>query len=155
MSNQTIYLLVALALIAVLILFGVNLTNKYQTQTPQTNTPTLNNQQLKIDRTQVKGIAVEKEGKVYNMSMRQQMTALTFLDRAEPVDRKDYPTRNPSMGFNRLIIYRFNQPDIVLTPFAFEEKNIVFESPIIGTGSYILEMSGGEFYNLIQKVTEQ
>lgn len=154
MSNQTIYLLVALALIAVLILFGVNLMSKYQGPAT-TNTPTLNNQQLKIDRTQVKGIAVEKEGKVYNMSMRQQMTALSFLDRAEPVDKKDYPTKNDNMGFNRLIIYRFNQPDITLTPFAYDDKNIVFEAPIIGTGSYILEMSGGEFKNLIQKVIEQ
>lgn len=99
-------------------------------------------------------MAVEKEGKIYNLNMKQQAEALAFLDRAEPVDKKDYPNKDPKIGFNRIIVYRFNLPDIIITPITHENKNLVFEIPQLSTNSYMMEFSGGEFTNLIQKVIE-
>jgi len=150
MSKNTIYALVALVIIAILTLFGLNFFSSYEPQAPD-STKT-NSKELRINKNQVKGIAVEKEGKIYNLNMKQQTEALTFLDRAEPVDKKDYPNKDPKIGFNRIIVYRFNLPDIMITPITYENKNLVFEVPLLSANSYMMEVSGGEFTNLIQKV---
>lgn len=157
MSNKTLYFLIGLVVFGILLLFSVNLLSHLNISLPGSgavNTST-NSQQLKINKAQVKAIAVEKEGKIYNLNMKQQTDALSFLDRAEPVDKKDYPEKDPNIGFNRIIIYRYNLPDIVLIPIAYERRNLVFETPILGNQSYMMEFSGGEFTNLIQKATEQ
>ena len=150
MSKNTIYALVALVILAILILFGLNLYSSFEPQTPETSTNT-NSKELRINKNQVKGIAVEKEGKIYNLNMKQQTEALAFLDRAEPVDKKDYPNKDTKIGFNRIIVYRFNLPDIVITPITYENKNLVFEVPQLSANSYMIELSGGEFTSLIQK----
>lgn len=157
MSKNTIYALVALVILAILILFGLNF---YSSMDPKAPAPTTssaansNSKELRINKNQVKGMAVEKEGKIYNLNMKQQAEALAFLDRAEPVDKKDYPNKDPKIGFNRIIVYRFNLPDIIITPITHENKNLVFEIPQLSTNSYMMEFSGGEFTNLIQKVIE-
>lgn len=156
MSNNTIYALVALVILAILILFGVNFLTTLTAPAPasENTSTTSSSKELRINKNQVKGIAVEKEGKIYNLSMKQQTEALTFLDRSEPVDKKDYPEKDPKIGFNRIIVYRYNLPDITLEPIAFDRKNLVFSVPQLSTNSYMVELSGGEFTNLILKVVQ-
>lgn len=149
MSKNTIYALVALVVLAILTLFGLNFFSAYDPKA--IDSASTNSKEIRINKNQVKGIAVEKEGKIYNLNMKQQQEALMFLDRAEPVDKKDYPNKDPKIGFNRIIVYRFNLPDIVLTPIAYDNKNLVFEVPQLSTNSYMMEFSGGEFTALIQK----
>ena len=142
--------LLTVALAAILVLFGVNLI----TRMSPTSSDGANANSLTLDRADVKGMAIEKEGKVFTLNQRQTESAVSFINRMSPVDKNDY-SKKGDFDFTKLMIYRFNKPDITLVPIALERGNIVFDVPILSSSSYMLERSGGEFSSLIQKATEE
>lgn len=141
--------LLSLALAAVFILFGINYIS---TLTEKGTAPSSTIGNLAINPAEVKGMAIEKGGKVYTLNKEQETRALSFINTMAPVAKKDYPTKG-SFEFSRIVIYRFNGENIELAPVALTGKDIVFDVPALNSDSYFLSMSAGELTDLIRKAT--
>lgn len=156
MQNNKNLTLLTMALAAILVLFGINLISHLgnNAATPAGETPVVGNNLLALKSGDVKGMSIERDGKVYTLNQKQQTAALDFINRFRPVDKQDYPQRDRFV-FSKLTVMRFNQPDVVLIPVAFKDKDLVFDIPSLNSGSYLLDLSGGEFYSLIQNSTRE
>jgi hypothetical protein len=141
--------LLTLALAAVFILFGINYISTLS-QGNTTKPSAIGN--LAINPAEVKGMAIEKGGKVFTLNKEQQTRALSFINNMAPVDKKDYPTKG-SFEFSRIIIYRFNGENIELAPVALTGGDLVFDVPALNSDSYFLSLSAGELTDLIRKAT--
>lgn len=149
MNNVTSISILTVALAAILLLGGLNYLSKGSIEPTQPNANS-----LALGKGEIKGVSIEKDGKTFTLNEKQQAAFLDFLNKMRPVDKKDYTPQN-NFNFTKLTIYRFDKPDVNLLPIAIESKNIVFNIPILSSGSYMLDLSGGEFYDLIQKATQE
>ncbi|MCB1114775.1 MAG: hypothetical protein KDK62_08460 [Chlamydiia bacterium] len=151
MKNNT-YTLLFLALAGVLVLFGVNYLSTAKSEMENKELASFGN--LGLNPAKVKGIAIEKAGKRFTLNQEQQVKALSFLNTMVPVDKKDYPKKE-TFDFSRIVVSRFNLPDVSIVPVARADKDIVFDVPVLDTNSYLLSMSGGELQELIRKATQE
>lgn len=152
MNNSSTITLLTIALSAILVLFGVNFITFFQPATKGNQEGVVGN--LTVALNEVKGIAIEKGKELFTLNQKQQNEALTLINRMRPVDKGDYPIKE-KFEFTRIIIYRFNKPDIDLFPIANQKEGLVFNVPILNSSSYLLDMSGGQFYDLIKKGTQE
>lgn len=148
MAKNSNVLLFSIALGAVLVLFGVNF---FTHEKPADAEQVIGT--LKMEPAEIKGMAIEAEGKVFTLNQKQQADALSFINRMRPVDKKDYTTRS-KFDFSRLVVYRFDKPEISFVPVTYNDKNLVFDVPILNSASYFLDMSAGEFNTLILKAIQ-
>lgn len=149
MNNLTTISILTVALGAVLILGGLNYLSKGNVEPAQPNSNS-----LALGKGEIKGVSIEKNGKSFTLNEKQQTQFLDFLNKMRPVDKKDY-TPQGNFDFTRISIQRFDKPDVNLLPVAIESKNLVFNIPILSSGSYMLDLSGGELNTLIQKATQE
>lgn len=99
-----------------------------------------------ISANDVRGMAVEHNGKLYTLNFDQQNELVDIFNRAIPVDKEVAEARKLTTSkmpeVSKIIIYRFNDPDIEITPIGFVNKtssaiktatpdypNIVFSAP--------------------------
>lgn len=146
MPSSTNMTLLTIALAAILVLFGVNLITHIKPEIKETEETSGT---LLLNRADIRGMAVDKEGKIFTLNQQQQNQAVTYINRMRPVNKNDYPTKD-TFEFTQLILYRFNKRDVVLIPIAFQDKNLVFDIPALGSSSYMLDRSDGALYDLIK-----
>lgn len=146
MPNSTNMTLLTIALAAILVLFGVNLITHVKPELKETEETAGT---LALNRSDIRGMAIDKNDKIFTLNQIQQNEAVTYINRMRPVNKNDYPTKG-SFQFSKLIVYRFNKSDVVLIPIAFHDKNLVFDIPALGSSSYMLDESSGKFYDLIK-----
>lgn len=95
----------------------------------------------------VRGMAIEHNSLLYTLNFEQQNTLVDIFNRAIPVGKEIVQSRQtnyPAMPeVKKIIIYRFNAPDIVITPVAFVSKS---NSP--------LKTDSTEHLNLVFSVPE-
>lgn len=95
---------------------------------------------------QVKGMAVVHNDLPYTLNFDQQKIASGALLRAAIVKKTDYPTKS-ALNFQKIIFYRFDGPDVEVTPIQMKESNLVFS---IGN-EYYMELSAGELRDTINQ----
>ena len=66
-----------------------------------------------------------------------------------PVGQK--PPETEDFGFDRVIIYRFDEPDIIITPLAFVQGNLIFSTPDWNKGKPLQEISEGKIRKTLLK----
>lgn len=75
----------------------------------------------------VRGMAVQHNGKLYTLNFEQQNTFAELFNRTFPVDESAVVDRKatdlPPPEAQKIIIYRFNTPDIEITPLSYIIKN--------------------------------
>lgn len=96
----------------------------------------------------VRGMAVVHLGKPYTLNFDQQNYVVEALNKALPVGRL---RANPAIArpFEKLIIYRFNQPDIDLPLVDLADKTLVFQANDWNPQGYLTEVTVGELYNVL------
>jgi hypothetical protein len=104
---------------------------------------------------EVRGMAVVHEGKPFTLNFDQQKLANDAISRAVKVKKSDYSKSKDPLNFDKIVIYRFNAPDLDLIPIQYAEKNLVFEVPALSSDSYFLELSGGSLKNMINHSFDQ
>ena len=83
-----------------------------------------------LKRNQVKGMATEHQGKLYTLNFTQQNEVITLLNRAITVGKESYITsQKVSFEFDQLVIYRFNEPDLIVTPVTITNQQLLFSVP--------------------------
>lgn len=75
----------------------------------------------------VRGSAIEHKGLVYTLNFNQQNKLIEVLNRAVPISKKDFETREsksaPTIPIQKIVIYRFNASDIEIKPVGYVSKS--------------------------------
>lgn len=147
MGNRTLYAMLGVVIAAMLLLFAINYTSKQASVEVWKGEPLL-------DKTQVKGMSLERDGKNFTLNIKQQTEALDYLSGLIPLEKGEVQVKTQDFGFSKLIIYRFNGADITLIPVAMKGSNIVFDIPRASTNSYMIETSNGKLAKVLSEAAK-
>lgn len=111
----------------------------------------------------VRGIAVEHNQLLYTLNFDQQNAILDIFNRSIPVSKQEVEARKVQAvdppRVSKIIIYRFNEPDIEITPIAYVAKstsvidsnhNLVFSAPLWNPKGYMEESASDEIEKLLK-----
>ena len=119
-----------------------------------------------ISPNEVRGMAVEHSGILYTLSFEQQNTIVDILNRAIPISQDNLKARKASPSYpvdiQRIVIYRFNAPDIEIHPVGYvlkttsivnseksEHFNLVFSVPEWNPHGFLEEAASDELHKLL------
>lgn len=140
MKNQTVFTIALLAILGLGILFTINITAILRGK--QTDEPYIKNES-------VRGMAIEYKKLLYTLNFNQQNEVVNILNRAVRVVGVK-PDKREKPEIDKIIIYQFNnKPDIVITPVAYINNNLVYSAPVWNVDSYLMELSDGTLQKLI------
>lgn len=142
MSNRTLLILTAGMIFGLIVLVALNMTDLLLGQPS-------NQQYLKYNN--VRGMAVSHNDAMYTLNFQQQNKVIALLNLSDPLEKIVSP-KPLTLDIDKLVIYQFeNNPDIVLTPVATSDSNLVFSVPAwIPKGQHLLmELSEGDLQNLL------
>jgi hypothetical protein len=141
MNNKTFtYLLIAgvIAMSAILLLNLAGVTGLFQ--------PQLTNEYL--SRNDVRGIDIDHEGKLWTLNFEQQNKVINILNAAVRTTEHFAPENT---GFDKLIIYRFNRPDIILTPLKVVNNQLAFAITEWNLKGNLKESNAGELLQVLSQ----
>lgn len=98
----------------------------------------------------VKGMAIDHNNKLWTFNFDQQNQAIEQINLSLPIGKGAWHQTNKSLEFGRIVIYRFNAPNLYLTPVAYDGNNLIFESKEWNPDGYLLDVSGGAFDTLLR-----
>lgn len=98
----------------------------------------------------VRGIAIEHQGTLYTLNFEQQNRVIEAINRSLFIS-DDSGLKKEGIGFSKLIIYRFNAPDMILTPLGYQNNNLVYSIPEWNRKGYLLDISEGAFKELLSQ----
>jgi len=137
MNKRVLLYLAMTTCIIVLVLFGISIS------VPQKTPAGL----LRLDYNHVLGSAVEHDVP-YTLNFEQQNTLITYLNAAEPSNIQ--PSTAKPTSYSKIIIYRFNAPDTIITPLTYVDGNLLFSSPEWNEGKPLLDKSQGKLKHLLE-----
>lgn len=140
MNNQSLFYMTGVVVVGVVILLLINLYNTFEGH------PT-NETYLKYNF--IKGSAIEHKGKLYTLNFDQQNALIQAINRSIPTT--DIPEEKTKADFTKIIIYRFQAPDVVITPITYINDDLVFSAPELMAKGYLKEVSRGELKTLLSK----
>lgn len=98
----------------------------------------------------VRGIAVEHQRVLWTLNFEQQNKVIENLNLCLPIGKNTRHFEKKPLAYERIIIYRFNAPDLYLTPIAYDGDNLIFETKEWNPNGYLLDVSGGSFDTLLR-----
>lgn len=114
----------------------------------------------------VRGMAVEHGGLLYTLNFEQQNTLVDSFNRFIPITKDTFEKRklkDPLPEVSKIIIYRFNEPDIIVTPIGYiaksssvtsassnDQMNLVFTSLEWNKTGYLEESAVDEIRRVLQ-----
>ena len=102
--------------------------------------------------TDVRGMAVEHNGKLFTLNFDQQNHVVAVLNQAVKVGSEKYfEAEDVDFGYERLLIYRFEEPDLEMTPLAFINQQLLFRLPEWNPNGLIRETGPGELDYLLSQ----
>ena len=141
MSSQIVNWMTAAVVAGIFILLAMNLSTHLQITGPH---------EVFIKPGEVKGSSVEHKGKLFTLNFNQQNNLIDYLNTAVPVKKSDYENAVNKTEISKIILVRFNAPDIEITPIGLEGKNLVFSAPTWNNSSYLMDLSGGQLVPLLE-----
>lgn len=139
MSSRTLTYLIALAFVGMAVVLVNNMV--HFTVSPQT--------EKYLSPYDVRGMAIEHEGKPYTLNFSQQNTCISALNRGLAIG-KLRTDKSEDLPFEKLTIYRFNQTDVDLKLVDKSDQTLIFAAPLWNPGGYITEVSGGDMWKAIE-----
>jgi hypothetical protein len=140
MSNRTLLYSTIVVIAGMLILFGLNVSSILTGRPPN---------ETHLHYNQVRGMAVGYNQLLYTLNFKQQNEVIEILNRSIPVKGIN-PGRNQPTNVEKIVVYQFdNQPDIIINPIAYVDKNLVFSVPQWSTDGYFREVSAGRLQQLL------
>lgn len=140
MNNQTVFTISLLVIIGLGVLFTINISSILRGKETE-------EAYLKFN--SVRGMAIERSKLTYTLNFDQQNDIVSILNRSVRVVGVK-PDKRQKPDIEKLVIYQFgNKPDIIITPIAYIDQNLVYSAPAWNTDSYLMELSDGELQKLI------
>ncbi len=98
----------------------------------------------------VRGIAVEHERKLWTLNFDQQNRVIEAINFFLPIGKNSSTIEKKAAPFDRLVIYRFNAPDLFVTPIGYDGYNLIFECKEWNSSGYLLDVSAGSLDTLLR-----
>jgi hypothetical protein len=134
MNNTTLYVLTGLVLVSMAILLGLNLTNILKGNTSS---------QTYIKLNDVRGVAVEHNKLPYTLNFEQQVDVINLLNRSVKIAEITREGSRQKPNIDKIIIYRFEQPNLIIEPLTYLDNNLIFSLPEWNKEGYLMDISGG------------
>lgn len=141
MSNRTLVYLTGFVILGMLILLAFNLTSILTGQ-PKNQT------YLKYN--DIRGMAVSHNQKLYTLNFQQQNAVVSILNNSVRVIGVN-PGKRQKPKIDKIVVYLFDQPDVIIHPIAYIDQNLVFSAPQWEKGSYFMELSEGDLQQLLSQ----
>lgn len=139
MSNQTVFTIALLVIIGLGILFALNISTIMQGKDVD---------EVYLKYNSVRGMSVEHNKLQYTLNFDQQNNIISILNRSVRVVGVK-PDKRQKPDIEKLVIYQFgNDPDIVITPIAYINNNLVYSAPAWNADNYLMELSNGKLQKL-------
>lgn len=141
MSNRTLTYLIILIIACVGVVFALNFSRLYIEKEPLDY----------IDRNYVRGMELVVDGVPYTLNFEQQNNAVTLLNNAIKVGYEAlFNEEEGSIGFEKILIYRFDAPPITVTPIAYINDTLLFKVPEWQPNGFLNDTQPGAFKTLIK-----
>lgn len=142
MSNRTLFYLTLLVLAGMAVLLGLNLSSIFKGK-PES--------QPYLQYNGVRGMAIEHKGLLYTLSFQQQNQVIELLNQVDSVQNVGKGSQQKP-DFTKLIVYLFDdKEDIVITPIAYVNQDLVFSAPQWSLNHYFMDVSEGQLQTLLSK----
>ena len=141
MSNHTLFWMTGVLILCMLVLF---LLNSIPLIWPQKS-----EKYLKFN--DVRGMAVEHKQKLYTLNFKQQNEFVGYFNASLPLEKGKVGDTKPKLEVSKIIIYRFDQPDITIVPMEYLKNNLIFSSPDWSSEGLMSDTSDGALKNLLSQ----
>lgn len=124
-----------------------------------------------ISPSDVRGMAVQHNNVLYTLNFEQQNTLVEIFNRAIPISKEDTASRDKNTpktpNVSKIIIYRFNSPDIEIEPISFVSKkysvdgisseryNLVFSAPAWNPKGFLEEAAQDQMETLLSQTYDR
>jgi hypothetical protein len=140
LSNQTLYWLTGLGVACVMLLMFMNLAPVLWSKKDEKY----------IKYNDVRGMSIEHNQKVITLNFDQQNEMVGFFNQSEPAEKVANPNKQ-SLDFTKIIINRFNAPDLIITPIEYQNSNLIFSTPDWNEKGLLKDTSNGRMKKLISQ----
>ena len=137
MNNTTLTYLLVFGIIGMVLIVVLNFTGISQ------NSITT---EKYINPNQVRGIDVVHAGKLWTLNFDQQNKLLSLLNGSSPIEGHFNPQK---FDFEKIIVYLFNRPDLIITPIHTIDNSLIFSAPEWKSNSDFKESKPGEIQKLL------
>lgn len=141
MNNRSLITMTMVVIAGIAILLGINLFYTFRNAYPQ---------EAYLKYNSIRGSAIEYQGKLYTLNFDQQKALIEAINHS--IRTAEPPAGGNKPNFTKIIIYRFNAPDVVITPIAFVEGNLVYSAPqLIAAPDSLKEQTGGQLEKILSQ----
>lgn len=120
MSNRILVIFLIIAVVGILLLLAINSSHLFSSAPHKGY----------LSRGETRGIELYHQGKPYTLNFEQQESLIDLLNRATPVEKVEVDLQSkPPLDFEKIVIYRFNAPNIILTPIGYKDNQLLFSVP--------------------------
>jgi hypothetical protein len=140
MNNRSLIYMTGIVIVGVAILLGINLFYTFRGTLTE---------EVYLGYNSIRGSAIEHQGKLYTLNFDQQKALIEAINRSVRI--ADLPKGGKKPDFTKIVIYRFNAPDVMITPIAFVDGNLVYSAPQLIAPDYLMELSRGQLEKLLSQ----
>lgn len=139
MSDRAIYWLTGLVVICMIALLLLN-------SVPLIWSPP---KEKYIKYNDVRGMAIEHHQKLYTLNFQQQNEVIGYINKSIPVPQSSVKNVKSKLDYTKIIIYRFNAPDMILMPIEYNDNNLIFSNPELNPSGLMRDTSRGGLKNVL------
>lgn len=142
MKEQNNGLLIGIVVLCMTVLFVLNFTGFFHSAASQRY----------IAPVEVRGVAVEHDDKLYTLNFDQQNSVITLFNQSVRVGSEGIAEGDlPDLGYEKIHIYRFGKSNIVITPLALVNRQLLFRAPEWNPDGLLRETGPGELNSLLSQ----
>jgi len=97
----------------------------------------------------VRGMAIEHQQKLYTLNFQQQNEVIGYVNKSLTVPQTSVKNVNSKLDFTKIIIYRFNAPDMILIPIEYNDNNLIFSNSELNPSGLMRDTSRGGLKNVL------
>lgn len=96
-----------------------------------------------LSRVEIRGIALIQKNKKIALSYDQQNDIIHMLNNATPIDKAMFPDAGTPTNIEKIIVYRFDQPEIEITPIKYAGNKFIFQQAQWNPKGWLTDTSNG------------
>jgi len=99
----------------------------------------------------VNGMSVEHGNLLFTLNFEQQNDVIKFVNTAISIEKPVLSNSNTPLPYRKIVVYRFDAPNIEISPLGFENDNLVFTASVWNQNKPLMERSGGQLKKLLEQ----
>ncbi len=102
-----------------------------------------------LDPYKIRGTELVFKGKPYTLNFEQQQEAVELINRCIPIGKlRGSPI--PPPGMDKIVVYLFDKKPVELTPINVSQDEFTFKAPALNSEGYLLDVSAGRLWRLLE-----